>query len=143
MVLENIVKAIKSIYQPPVTIMCPEEKTRGIPERFKGLQVLDKGKCIGCGICANTCPNNAIKIVRSRVSKTSDKQRWFPEIDIGHCMFCGLCIDQCPQDALASSKIYTSGVVKWNHEDLLFTPDELAREVEIGEDEYNEEELEK
>lgn len=130
MVLKNITRALKNIRKPRVTRMYPEIRSE-LPERFRGLQKLDKSKCIGCGICANTCPNCAIKIVRARVSKDSTKTRWFPEIDVGHCLFCGLCIDQCPQDALSSSKIYTDGIIKWKHEDLLFTPDKLAREEPI------------
>jgi NADH-quinone oxidoreductase subunit I len=132
MVIKNIITAVKNIYfGPPVTRMCPEEPTK-LSDRFRGLQKLDKTKCIGCGICANTCPNNAIKIVRARINPESEKQRWFPAIDIGHCLFCGLCIDQCPKEALESTKLYLTGVIRWNHEDLLFTPDMLAREVDIN-----------
>ncbi|MDK2892138.1 F420H2 dehydrogenase subunit FpoI [Methanohalophilus sp.] len=133
MVLQNIIQAIKNIWKPRVTRMYPEVRPK-LPERFRGLQKLDKSKCIGCGICANNCPNNAIKIVRARVSLISEKTRWFPEIDIGHCLFCGLCIDQCPQNALSSTGVFTTGVIRWTHEELLFTPDMLAREVPIGEE---------
>ncbi len=133
MVLQNIKQALKNIRKPPITRMYPEERPI-TPEAFRGLQKLDKSKCIGCGICANTCPNNTIRIVRARVSPDSEKTRWFPEIDIGHCLFCGLCIDQCPQDALSSTGVFTTGVVKWTHEELLYTPEMLAREVPVGEE---------
>jgi NADH-quinone oxidoreductase subunit I len=103
-------------------------------QRFRGLQKLDKMRCIGCGICANTCPNNAIKIVRARIGKDANKTRWFPEIDIGHCMFCGLCIDQCPQNALSSTKVFSTGIIRWTHRELLYTPDMLARETPVGEE---------
>ncbi|WP_440953480.1 F420H2 dehydrogenase subunit FpoI [Methanococcoides sp. FTZ1] len=132
MVLKNIARAVKNIYKPPITRRYPEVPTE-LPDRFRGLQKLDKSKCIGCGICANTCPNSAIKIVRARIGPGSDKTRWFPAIDIGHCLFCGLCIDQCPQGALSSTKVYTTGVIRWTHEELLYTPDMLAREVPVGE----------
>jgi formate hydrogenlyase subunit 6/NADH:ubiquinone oxidoreductase subunit I len=133
MVVKNIIYALKNIYKPPITRMYPTVPTP-LADRFRGLQKLDKSKCIGCGICANTCPNSALKIVRAKVSKDSEKTRWFPELDLGHCLFCGLCIDQCPNDALSSTKVYTTGVVKWTHEELLFTPDMLARETPIGEE---------
>ena len=133
MVIKNIIRAVKNIYEPPVCRMYPEVRPE-LPERFRGLQILDKSKCIGCGICANTCPNSTIRIVRARINKSSEKQRWFPEIDIGHCLFCGLCIDQCPKKALSSSKVFTTGVIRWTHEELLFTPEMLAREVPVGEE---------
>lgn len=132
MVLKNIKYALKNISKPTVTRMYPEVPTP-LSDRFRGLQILDKSKCIGCGICANTCPNNAIKIVKAQIAPGSSKERWFPEIDIGHCLFCGLCIDQCPKGALSSGKEYTVGLLKWKHKDLLFTPDKLAREVDLTE----------
>jgi formate hydrogenlyase subunit 6/NADH:ubiquinone oxidoreductase subunit I len=132
MVLRNIKYALKKIPQPPVTRMYPE-KASELSDRFRGLQILNKSKCIGCGICANTCHNNAIRIIKAPISPGSDKKRWFPEIDIGHCLFCGLCIDQCPKDALTSGKEYTEGLVKWKHKDLLMCPDKLAREVDLEE----------
>ena len=122
MVVKNFIRAIKTVYTPSVTRLYPDVPS-DLSERFRGLQKLDKSKCIGCGICANTCPNNAIKIVKDG--------RWFPAIDIGHCMFCGLCIDQCPQDALSSTDVYTVELVKWEHQSLLFTPAMLAREVPL------------
>ncbi len=137
MVVKNILKSLRNIYRPPVTRKYPESETE-MSERYKGLQKLDKSQCIGCGICANTCPNRAIRVVRAKVSKDSDKQRWFPEIDIGHCMFCGLCIDQCPKEALSSTGICSKGIVKWKHEELLCTPEMLAREVPIDDEEGKE-----
>lgn len=132
MVIKNIIRALKNVYFcPPVTRMCPEVPTK-LADRFRGLQLLDKNKCIGCGICANTCPNSAIKIVKARIGPDHDKKRWFPSIDIGHCLFCGLCIDQCPHDALSSSPVYLTGVIRYKHSELLFTPDMLAREVDIN-----------
>ena len=131
MVLKNIRYALKNIPKKPVTRLCPEVESP-LSDRFRGLQILDKTKCIGCGICANTCPNNAIKIVKARIAPDSDKKRWFPEIDIGHCLFCGLCIDQCPKGALSSGKEYRT-LVRWAHKDLLMTPEKLAREISLEE----------
>ena len=122
MVVKNFIRAIKTVYTPSVTRLYPEVAS-DMSDRFRGLQKLDKDKCIGCGICANTCPNNAIKIVKDG--------RWFPALDVGHCMFCGLCIDQCPQDALSSTDVYTVELVKWDRQKLLFTPSMLAREVPL------------
>ncbi|HRW11790.1 MAG TPA: 4Fe-4S binding protein [Syntrophomonas sp.] len=45
--------------------------------------------CIGCGICVDTCPVNAILIIENKAS-----------IDSSLCLECGLCADICPIGAI-------------------------------------------
>ncbi|MCF6461239.1 electron transfer flavoprotein subunit alpha [Clostridium sp. Cult3] len=45
-------------------------------------------KCIGCGICVNTCPFDAIDMVEDKAVVT-DK-----------CTACGNCIEVCPEEAI-------------------------------------------
>ncbi len=49
---------------------------------------IDVRKCVGCGICAQVCPRNAIAV--NEVAK----------IDHGKCDGCGRCVAKCPQNAL-------------------------------------------
>jgi len=51
--------------------------------------VVDKDKCIKCGLCARKCPANAIKL------------NPYPEIDKKKCIRCFCCMEICPQDALS------------------------------------------
>ena len=44
--------------------------------------------CVGCGACADVCPQNAITVDDIAV------------IDQNACVECGACIDECPSDAL-------------------------------------------
>ena len=44
--------------------------------------------CVGCGACADVCPQNAIKVDDIAI------------IDAATCVDCGACIDECPADAL-------------------------------------------
>jgi len=52
------------------------------------IAVLDKNKCIGCGLCTRVCPTQAIVIDRIAV------------VDSARCIGCGRCVTECPRGAL-------------------------------------------
>jgi len=51
--------------------------------------VVDKNKCVKCGLCASRCPTKAITLSP------------FPTIDKKKCIRCFCCIEICPHDALS------------------------------------------
>ncbi len=55
--------------------------------------------CTGCGLCANVCSKNAIRMV------WSDTGFLIPQVDVDSCVNCGLCVKQCI--ALEESPAYT------------------------------------
>jgi len=56
-------------------------------------------KCMGCGLCAEVCPVNALQVKACM----DDKKRVIVEeffFDSSVCVQCGLCVDACPTNAI-------------------------------------------
>ena len=51
---------------------------------------IDQTKCIGCGICEEICPNEAIAIVDGVATLARDED----------CEDCGVCVEFCEQEAI-------------------------------------------
>ncbi len=60
--------------------------------------VVDKDKCIGCGMCAKNCPANAIK--KTDYIAPGHKLASYT-IDTEKCVKCGVCIDNCKFKAIS------------------------------------------
>lgn len=53
---------------------------------------IDKEKCVLCGSCVSSCPNNALKVGSGIELITED------------CILCGACVDSCPVEAISLTK---------------------------------------
>ena len=51
--------------------------------------VIDQELCIGCGICRDVCPDDAVKINEERY-----------EINYDYCKGCGICAHECTAVAI-------------------------------------------
>jgi Ni,Fe-hydrogenase III small subunit/NAD-dependent dihydropyrimidine dehydrogenase PreA subunit len=81
---------LKTINQKNRTMDYPKSKPV-LPERFRGLPVIDPAKCSAdCKRCIEVCPTGALKGEL--------------EIDLGRCLFCGKCLCVCPDGAINFSK---------------------------------------
>jgi ferredoxin len=65
-----------------------------VPERFRGRITYDKDKCIGCRLCLQVCPSEAIEY------KTEEKKI---RIYLARCTFCAQCNEVCPVSCLSMS----------------------------------------
>lgn len=54
-------------------------------------EVYSKVLCMGCGICAGMCPNDAISIIKDK-----KEEIYIPKVDKKKCTGCGLCLKVCP-----------------------------------------------
>ncbi|MBN1389439.1 MAG: 4Fe-4S dicluster domain-containing protein [Candidatus Thermoplasmatota archaeon] len=66
--------------------------------------LIDRSKCIGCGVCQKRCPVSAISETDSTVTAVKGSDKRVRYIDPGICIRCGLCIETCPPKVSAISK---------------------------------------
>ena len=85
--------------------------------------VIDKSKCVNCGLCAKACPYSAI-VDRKRPCEKACKVKAISaaptgeaHIDDEKCISCGACSYQCPFGAI-SDKSYIVDVVKMLKESI-------------------------
>jgi Ni,Fe-hydrogenase III small subunit/Pyruvate/2-oxoacid:ferredoxin oxidoreductase delta subunit len=92
-----------------------------MPDRFRGLPVLDPGRCPeGCRACAEACPTDAIRASEGPVS-----------LDLGRCLFCTACTDACPDGGIRFTGEFR--LATREREDLRVAPDRefaLARALD-------------
>jgi Ni,Fe-hydrogenase III small subunit/ferredoxin len=78
------------------TIAYPAAAPPPLPDRFRGLPVLDESKCPdGCRACVEACPTDAI---------ARDDQGL--RLDLGRCLFCTECVEACPEGAIRYTRDY-------------------------------------
>jgi electron transport complex protein RnfB len=82
----------------PVQAIDPRFGTEGP----RALAVIDEAWCIGCTLCLDACPTDAIVGIHKRMHTVID----------AHCTGCELCIPACPVDCI-SLEVATPGLSGW------------------------------
>jgi NADH-quinone oxidoreductase subunit I len=138
-IAKGMFTTLKHMFRPPVTFQYPEVK-RPVRNRYKGrheLKRYDNGleKCIGCSLCAASCPADAIFV---EASENTDEERYSPgeryastyEINMLRCIFCGYCEDACPTEAIVLEHDYELSFS--SRSGAIYTKDMLIVDVPIN-----------
>ena len=134
--LRGLRTTMARVFDKPVTIQYPEEKTPVYP-RFRGRHKLHKfedsdlEKCVGCSLCVAACPSECIRVVAAENdpdNRVSAGERYAAvyEINLSRCIFCGYCEVACPFDAITMGHDYE--MADYNRSDLIFTKEMLLAE---------------
>ena len=70
---------------------------------------LDHNYCVGCGICASICPEEALKLSPAVIRDGRLVKKQLLDIDTTKCTFCGECAALCPTNTI---KIQINGANK-------------------------------
>lgn len=66
---------------------------------------IDKGKCIGCGLCCNDCASFILELKNDKANMVAE-----------YCLLCGHCVAICPKNAVSIDDYDMSEVVEHNDE---------------------------
>lgn len=124
---------LRHFFKKKNTIQYPEE-VRPYSKNFRGQHSLKRDeqgreRCTACGLCALSCPAEAITMVAAERKKgeehlyREEKYAAVYEINMLRCIFCGLCEEACPKEA-----IYLDGphvTAEYVRKDFIYGKDKL------------------
>ncbi len=110
---------ITVFFRKKVTEQYPENRKELVMfDRFRGTLVMPhdeegKNKCIACGLCQMTCPNDTLDLTIDTVTTEEGKSKKVLVkymYDQGACIFCQLCVNVCPTGAIEFAPKYECAV---------------------------------
>ena len=133
-IFQGLAITMRHFFRKPVTVQYPEQQ-REYSENFRGLHSLKrdedgKERCTACGLCALSCPAEAITMIAAERQKgeehlyREEKYAAVYEINMLRCIFCGLCEEACPKEA-----IYLDGDIvpaDYLRKDFIYGKDKLV-----------------
>ena len=140
-ILKGLWTTITHLFTRKVTIKYPEE-TREFSPVYRGQHMLmrdDEGRerCTACGLCALSCPAEAITMVASE--RKADEKHLYREkyasnyeINMLRCIFCGLCEEACPKEAIYLTKSKKLVASEYDREDFIYGKEKLVMPLDIA-----------
>ncbi len=131
-IVQGLWVTLRIYFGPKVTVQYPE-RTRALPERFKGILRLFRDEageplCIACKLCQKSCPTDCFRIEGVKDGKRGKPTRY--DWKLGRCIFCGLCVEVCPTDAIRFTPEFRMTTL--DKRTVFFTLDEMyARGEEL------------
>jgi NADH-quinone oxidoreductase subunit I len=134
-ILGGMFITLKHFFKKKVTVSYPEVK-KNFASVFRGRHVLKRDEegrenCTACGLCAVSCPAEAITIVAEERKKgeehlyREEKYASTYEINMLRCIFCGLCEEACPKDAIYLTEDMTPAA--FTREEFIYGKDKLVQ----------------
>ncbi|HEX8575194.1 MAG TPA: NADH-quinone oxidoreductase subunit I [Flavobacterium sp.] len=141
-IIKGLFITIKHLFKRKVTIQYPEQ-VREMSPVYRGQHMLKRDElgrenCTACGLCALSCPAEAITMKAEERKKgeehlyREEKYASIYEINMLRCIFCGLCEEACPKDAiyLTTSKVLVPS--SYEREDFIFGKDKLVMPLDMA-----------
>ncbi|HWP97275.1 MAG TPA: NADH-quinone oxidoreductase subunit I [Syntrophomonadaceae bacterium] len=97
--LKGLGITFKHTFERDITIQYPEERPF-LQRRYRGCLDYDYKRCILCGLCVKTCPNNVLTLDTAKDEGSKKKRLVSFTIDLQYCLFCNLCVEVCPTSTL-------------------------------------------
>ena len=134
-ILKGMGITLRHFFKKKVTVQYPEQKREFSPV-FRGRHILmrdEKGaeRCTACGLCAVSCPAEAITIVAAERQKgeehlyREEKYAAVYDINMLRCIFCGLCEEACPKDAVYLTEELVPAL--YDRKDFIYGKDKLVQ----------------
>ncbi|MBK6988906.1 MAG: NADH-quinone oxidoreductase subunit I [Bacteroidetes bacterium] len=136
-ILNGMKITLRHFFKKKATISYPEVK-RDFAPVYRGQHVLKRDengaeRCTACGLCALSCPAEAITMVAAERNKGEEKlyreEKYAStyEINMLRCIFCGLCEEACPKEAIfLTDRIVATSL---NRSEMIYGKDKLVEGV--------------
>ena len=85
-----VVYSIKNLFAKPATVIDPYRDIP-VPDNYRGSVVLDREKCVFCGLCQRACPAFCLEVNRKTGTYKYNPSR---------CIACGRCEEVCNKNAI-------------------------------------------